>query len=51
MVDELEEVEQFEIEVFNAGFAGCKEGLENPIICSKASAAARLANFLFGPLP
>ena len=53
MVDDdvLEAVEPLEFVFFKAGFVGCKLGLEYPMICNRDSAAARLANFLLGPLP
>ena len=47
----LEAVDPLELVFLSAGLAGCKVGLEYPMICNKDSAAERLANFLFGPLP
>ena len=48
-VDEV--VELVELVFLSAGLAGWRLGLEYPISCNKASAAALFANFLLGPVP
>lgn len=36
---------------FSAGLTGCGVGFRYPMACKRFSAAARFANFLFGPEP
>ena len=45
------DVAAFEEELLRAGFPGWAEGRKYPRICNSDSAAARLASFLFGPVP